>query len=525
MAFDLLEERWLPVLRRSGRMDRIAPTEIAEATDPPVRVQSARPDFDAALTEMLIGLLQTSFTPKDDDEWEEVYEKGIEPTDLARRFEPFRGAFRLGGEGPRFMQDLTVHQDHQDVKPVVALLMDEGQSSDSSLFAKTGRFESFCLADAAAALMTLQAFAPSGGVGHRTSLRGGGPLSVTIQDETLWQTVWCNVLIRRQLRVLPGNPDLKEQEHVFPWLAATRTSERKGDAGIHPEMIHPLQHYWAMPRRVRLNFEGVLGTCDICGESGVEVVRTFFSRNYGANYKGPFLHPLTPYTDAKPGQPPNSKKASASGISYRDWPLVFLGGEGLVPPKVMEVFIRDRSGVVPSARLVARGYAMDNMKPLRFIEAELPIFPIGTQDLGAIRTDVIRLVEASDEVRRTIGGQVKAAWKDRPKDQSGDVQARVDSVFWDRTATVFFETVKTLQSSPSNDVEASGRAAKLRFLETLEDAARRTFSELCPLEIDLAPGGLARTVRARRELLRYCSPKNPKLLSVIGIAAERPVSK
>ncbi|HWV39783.1 MAG TPA: type I-E CRISPR-associated protein Cse1/CasA [Vulgatibacter sp.] len=526
MAFDLFEEKWIPVLRKSGKVDRIAPKEIVDPDDPPVRVQSSRPDFDAALTEMLIGLVQTAFTPKDNEEWEEVLDEGLEPAELARRLEPFRDVFRLDGDGPRFMQDLTVHQDYQDEKPVVALLMDEGVAADASLFAKTGRYEAFCLPDAAAALMTLQAFAPSGGVGHRTSLRGGGPLSVTLQDELLWRTVWWNVLTRKQLRGIPGNDELKGDEHVFPWLAPTRTSERKGDPGISPDEIHPLQHYWAMPRRVRLNFEGARGSCDICGGTDVEVVRSFFSRNYGANYKGPYLHPLTPYTNKRPNQPPNPTKAGASGISYRDWPLAFLGGEGLIPPKVVEVFIKDRSILSRRPRqLSACGYAMDNMKPLRFVEARLPTIPGGPEKLGALRSDVIGLVEASEEVRRTLVSQVKAAWKDRPKDQSGDVNARVDHAFWDRTSSEFFETVTSLQSAPVRDDVDAAREAKLSFLKALKNAAERTFGDLCPLEADLAPESLARTVRARRDLLKYCSPKSPRLLSLVGIAAERKTSR
>ncbi len=533
MGFDLIEEPWIPVRRKSGKAARIAPWQIAESADPPVRVESARPDFDAALTEMLIALVQTAFTPKDDEEWEEVYKGGIEPTVLLRRFESIRDAFRLVGEGPRFMQDLTVHENHQDKKPVVALLMDEGQSGDSSLFAKAGRFESFCLPDAAAALMTIQAFAPSGGVGHRTSLRGGGPLSVVIQDETLWRTVWCNVLTRMQVRFLPGDSNLKEMKDIFPWLAETRTSEKKGDAGIGPPMIHPMQHYWAMPRRIRLVVDGLRGTCDLCGEAAVEVVQSYFSRNYGANYKGAYLHPLTPYKEGKRGEPPNPKKGDASGISYRDWPLAFLGGDGLLPPKVVEVLLRDRMRFLEQEReeedrsevsrypgLIARGYAMANMKPLRFVEAELPAIHVGPDALEAVRNDVAGLVAASEEVCRTIGSQVRAAWKDRPKDQSGDVQARIETAFWGRTESAFYEAVRLVDSARQAHPEDPPRAAKHHFLESLQVAALIVFDELCPLDVDIAPDGLARTAKARRSLRAFTSPGNSRLLGVVGLAVE-----
>jgi len=522
MKFNLIDERWIPVLRRSGSIERIAPWQIAEAEHSPLRVQSGRPDFDAALLEFLIGLVQTVFSPKDGEDWAGVYEGvRIKPELLQKKMEPVRDAFWLDGDGPRFMQDLTVHQDGPDHKPVASLLMDDGVSGDSSLFAKSGRYEAFCLPDAAAAIMTLQAFAPSGGAGHRTSLRGGGPISVTLQDEDLWRTVWCNILSQKALRSIPGDLSRDKSEDIFPWMAPTRTSEKKGDPGISPEQIHPLQHYWAMPRRYRFHFEDGVGSCDICGEVGVPVVRSFLSRNYGANYKGPYLHPLTPYTDVKPGQPPNPKKGDGAGLSYRDWPLVCLGGEARIPPRVVDVFqTEERWRTAPVRQLFARGYAVDNMKPLRFLEAGLPVLHVEEAFLDQLQDDATKLVRASEEVRRTLNQQVKAAWKKRPKEQPGDVQARVDAAFWDQTTAAFFDSVRETKGALEKEDAEERIAAKKRYLQAIHQAALEVFDELCPLEVELGPDNLARTARARRALLVFTRPDTPKLLTAVGLAVE-----
>lgn len=517
MGFNLIDERWLPVLRESGRIERIAPWQIAESSDRVIKIRSPRPDFDAALLEFLIGLVQSTFVPKDGDEWADIYESGTDAEALRAKMEAVRDAFWLDGDGPRFMQDLTVHEGKCDLKPVVSLLMDEGVSGEASLFAKSGRFESFCLPDAAAAMMTLQAFAPSGGAGHRTSLRGGGPISVAILNDDLWKTVWCNILSSEAMRSVPGNLALKSPHDIFPWMAPTRTSEA-GATGIAPSDIHPLQHFWAMPRRYRFKIDGAMGTCDICDAQEVEVVQQFFNKNYGANYKGPFLHPMTPYSVLKPDQLPNPKKGDGSGFSYRDWPLVSLGGEKQIIPKVVETFrMEERAEVAPVTRILARGYGMDNMKPLRFLEAKLPLIHVSENILPLLRDDAGKLVVGSEQIRKTLNQQVKAAWKERPKDQSGDVQARTDASYWDQTSTAFFKAIEGVRVAIQSASDEGREAAKISFLKSCREAALNIFDELCPIDVDLSPDSLARTVQARHLLLSYTSPSSKSLRTSVGL--------
>ncbi|WP_239500552.1 type I-E CRISPR-associated protein Cse1/CasA, partial [Streptococcus pneumoniae] len=65
----------------------------------------------------------------------------------------------------------------------------------------------------------LQTYAPSGGAGHRTSLRGGGPLTTLLAPArkgravaTLWDRVWTNVP--------DADPDAgaADPARIFPWL-------------------------------------------------------------------------------------------------------------------------------------------------------------------------------------------------------------------------------------------------------------------------------------------------------------------
>ncbi|HNB90754.1 MAG TPA: type I-E CRISPR-associated protein Cse1/CasA, partial [Plasticicumulans sp.] len=66
---NLIDDTWIPVRRHSGIRALIAPWQIAESDDPVIAIDSGRPDFDDALFQFLIGLLQTLCAPTDELDW------------------------------------------------------------------------------------------------------------------------------------------------------------------------------------------------------------------------------------------------------------------------------------------------------------------------------------------------------------------------------------------------------------------------------------------------------------------------
>nr|WP_231886596.1 type I-E CRISPR-associated protein Cse1/CasA [Methylomonas methanica] len=82
-----------------------------------------------------------------------------------------------------------------------------------------------CPSCAATALFTLQTNAPSGGVGHRVGLRGGGPLTTLVlpkaSQTTLWQKLWLNVFNQEDLQSVdtaPGDGGMAPAEIYADWL-------------------------------------------------------------------------------------------------------------------------------------------------------------------------------------------------------------------------------------------------------------------------------------------------------------------
>jgi CRISPR system Cascade subunit CasA len=233
--FSLLDRRWIPVLRASGAHDAIRPADITSCVDddPVTAVAWGRPDLDAATREFLIGLLSTACVDAR-DRWRAWFNNPPSSEVLDAAFALLAPAFVLDGLGPRFQQDLDSVGNEQ--VPVSQLFIEApgGNTVRKNLdhFVHRGGIEMLSRPGAAIALHCLQTFAPAGGAGYRTSLRGGGPLTTLLapgmdqngRPAALWRTLWLNVLPTKGESEDP--PPRLNLPRIFPWLAPTRVSDK-----------------------------------------------------------------------------------------------------------------------------------------------------------------------------------------------------------------------------------------------------------------------------------------------------------
>jgi CRISPR system Cascade subunit CasA len=367
-------------------------------------------------------------------------------------FQPLAFAFELFGAGPRFLQDLTLEADTPSEERIERLLIEApGENTlrqGKDHFVKGGQIEALCSACAATALLALQINAPSGGQGHRTGLRGGGPLTTLIvHPESLWQTLWLNVLLAGDLAGEPRGKDRPEDR--FPWLAPTRTSGKEG-RGTTLADVHPLQMYWAMPRRIRLRPEYSMepegAVCSLCAGSGRPFVRTFLNRNLGVNYTGPWNHPLTPYRKAEEDYLP--LHGSPAGLCYRDWlGLVQSDPDRQIrPAAVVEAFLGpdDSRRMRADYLLWAFGYDMDNMKARAWLDGRMPLLIVSLEHREAFELDARRLIASAAEAARSLVFAAKQALTDRPKDLARD-PADVGVRFCQETEAPFYEHLQRIR--------------------------------------------------------------------------------
>ncbi|SET87524.1 type I-E CRISPR-associated protein Cse1/CasA [Oceanicella actignis] len=459
---NLVNDAWIPVRRKDGGRAAIAPWQMAD--DDLAFLDWPRPDLNIACLELLIGLVFLADPPRDADDWRDRC--APDPDRLCERLAPFARAFELMGDGPRFCQDLEpFERGAKAPKPPDMLFIDSAGEqtirNNADLMVKRGRYLALEPALAAIALYTLQAHAPSGGAGNRTSMRGGGPM-VTLVDpgRGLWSLIWANVP--------DGTPATPE---VLPWMRPTRTSE-KGQQ-VFPQDAHPAEAFFGMPRRLRL-----------VGERGA--VTGVVQRPYGANYAG-WEHPLTPHYRVKPGADLLPVHPRAGLFGYRNW-------LGVVARKASEDDTARRAAVVESwherspahAEVIVAGWSMDNMKPRDFIFSRAPLLDLSDE----LAERVEGLVEAAEQ----IASALRAALA--PLLAEGEAREAAREDFFSRTQGAFEARLAEL-AAVNSDPDAVARG----WLDDLGRAALLLFdSHALPGLAERDIRGQQAIVQARRNL-------------------------
>lgn len=539
---NLLTEAWLPIQRRSGIYDWIAPHQITESDDPPLRLAACRPDFNGSLMQFLIGLLQTTTAISSNTAWERTFDEPPTPDQLRVQFASIETVFKFDGDGARFMQDLTLSNDGGEEKAIAALLIDApgAQSLEKNVdhFVKRGEVEVMCPHCAAAALFTLQTNAPGGGAGHRTSLRGGGPLTTLViytpepapdaPEPSLWRDLWLNVRTRPAFLNDSGDAALASLPKTFPWLADIKTLQTGEET--QPVHAHPAQMFWAMPRRIRLDFSiPQSGTCAICGRASEQLLSRYRTRNYGMNYKGAWRHPLSPYYQLKPGEPVLPLHPQPGGLGYRHWLAWVLGSadgkKAVQAATVVTRFLTDvRDGRQRGQyRLWAFGFDMDNMKARCWYESTLPLYTLAANTgsetgsnrmLERLQGGVGQLVSAAEQTLFYSRSAIRNAW-------FGDIESKgdmsfVDAAFWSSTEGAFYQLLRQWVALAQLDGEIIEGAQQLagQWLNSLRKTAFALFGEH-------AEAGLIGAVDPRRiaEAHKQLKKNLHKLHELLGLPA------
>ncbi|WP_159317467.1 type I-E CRISPR-associated protein Cse1/CasA [Salmonella enterica] len=446
----LLTTPWLPVRFKDGSTGKLAPVNLADENV--VDIAATRADLQGAAWQFLLGLLQCSIAPKNSARWEDIWFDGLHADALHKALAPLEHAFQFGAESPSFMQDF---EPLTGEKVSIASLLPEIPGAQTTKFnkdhfVKRGVTERFCPHCAALALFSLQLNAPAGGKGYRTGLRGGGPLTTLVElqeyqgerQTPLWRKLWLNVMPQDTADLpLPDQCDAT----VFPWLAATRTSEQ-ANAVTTPEQVNKLQAYWGMPRRIRLDFATLQsGCCDICGAESDELLGFMTVKNYGVNYDG-WRHPLTPYSSVKRCKHVRFPLTSIGGLitaaaGIKSTPY----GTGLIDSaQVVKVF-NARSLADVKAGSWGFGADFDNMKIRCWYEHHFPL--LMTEGLIP---DLRKATQTATRLLSLLRSALKEAWFANAKDARGDFSF-IDIDFWNLTQGRFLNLIHDLENGHKPD--------------------------------------------------------------------------
>ena len=520
-SFNLLTTSWLPMKRRSGRTEYTKPCQITESlnSDPFVSFAWPRPDFNGASHELLIGLLSTSYIAKNDEDWHELWIDPPSPEELQDRLTHFQSAFDLCGSSARFFQDIDKLESAKPKQVSELLIASPGDQTirqNTDHFVKRGQTPLLCRSAAAMALYTLNTYAPAGGAGHRTSLRGGGPLTTITTfnhryGDTLWSRIWPNVETKEQVESRSGIEDSCELSSIFPWLAATRTSNPKqGGVQTTPSDVHPLQVYWAMPRRIRLEFSNHNERrCSLTGRSDTVTVEAYRTQNYGTNYSDTFEHPLSPYYSQKPGSTRLPVHPKPGRLSYKDWPGILVqsnDGTKFRAKVIQEALLRfddlEHDHTRERMRISAFGFDMDNMKARAWVDTEQFLL-VGDPKVNSLIADLVNMLVAGSEfASSTLVQAIKSAQYERPQDAKGD-WSHISARLYQETDAPFHKSINhayELLQSGTDELSDRTTVARQKWAITLRKVALRLFDEYAPSD-GLEDRSMQRYAKANFNLL------------------------
>ena len=446
---NLIHDPWLPVRRKSGAVEYIRPAQIVSDvdSDPIVEVASGRPDLDAGGLLFLVGLMSTAFAPEHEHEWQLSAMNPPTVSDLDSAFGKYAYAFNLDGNGARFMQDLTLldELDELDDKgvekattPIASKLV--GGPSGSAIAQNrasiptatwTAPIERVSASTAALSLCT-HWFAPPYGGGFRGNPRGSCPVTVVAlpKTRTLWHMVWLNVLTDNQLAaVTKGDP---ESAVIFPWLETT-----KGGPKAEPqpqENAHPLHVFWPMSRRIRLNFDGH-GRCDVSGDRSNFTVPSLVEVKHGNDYVGLWRHPMTPMLTNKDGevfcmQAREQKGGGTTRVGWTSWPQAM---SAQTAPTAIQA-IRE----CPMRRSLYDG----RVHIFAYIGSQSKVVDFASSTMTDIQSDAgrvlaLKLIDAARQARGILIGALRASIS-KHVDKKGAMWSQVSDRFYDRMATDFY---------------------------------------------------------------------------------------
>lgn len=440
-TLNLALSSWIPVRLKDGTRTRIAPWQLTEehSTNPVLAIDATRTPWNAALTELLIALFQTALFPEDAKEWKAAWDSPPSPKELKKALALLAPLFDLEGNTP-FMQDRTLLADGRNDdyrKPIQKFLVDgvseQQEKNNSDLFEKSGAIAALCAPCAATSLWDMQAHAPQGSAGYYTSLRGGGPSTTLVLGDTLWETVWANVLEQSCFN-MKGRPDPKT---FLPWVKSTSRTVKSAEEC-------PLHVYWGMPRRVLLE-KSEPKPCSTCGsEEGV--YHSFLSYRGGLRYlETDWRHPLTPYIRSK-DEAWLVRATETDLAGYRHYMGILVdtpAGDGIPAMVVRRAIERGLS-----LRVWGYGYQCDQAAVVSWCEGIMPIETgAGTKEIALLARTLVALGQRGVE---RLSDALHGVWDES---QAGGVERAKESAkqLWAITEPSFKHTLLEAKNGKEHD--------------------------------------------------------------------------
>jgi CRISPR system Cascade subunit CasA len=331
VTYNLWDEPWIALEHRDGQTVRRGIRQALLEAHEHRAIFDPSPLVVVGIHRLLVAILQGALDPRRPPDIWQLWQAGQVPAEAVQAFaERYLSRFDLFSAGAPFLQsaDLALRPGKTDRVKSVAYLAVETPAGTAITHYRHGSEESqaFCPACAAGCLVTVPAFATSGGAGIKPSVNGVPPIYVIPGGESLFESLVESLILPQfQPRARSTTSDLAWWVHP----PIVKASHEVVEVGYLHSLTFPA-------RRIRLHPEPIEGSCTRCGELARWGVRTmvFDMGESRPRDAPPWNDPFAAYRipTSKEQKAPTPVRPTQGTVLWREFAGLFLE-EGLATDK------------------------------------------------------------------------------------------------------------------------------------------------------------------------------------------------
>ena len=495
-TFNLWTEPWIVVLWREGRTDRLGLRDCLRDAHRLDSLADSSPLVVASVQRLLASIAQDIFRPSDLEELADLIKQGEFDTEAIDTFGATYGhRFDLFSDTEPFLQTSDVPPElpkrKSETKTVAYLFPEEPAATNINHFSH--RYDDdyqYAPASAAAGLITIPAFATSGGAGIRPSINGVPPLYVLPAGETLFQTIALSIVTHDY------QPRVANADDRPAWRGPTVVGKQEtvNQVGFLESLTFPA-------RRVRLFPEVARGRCSRTGDTCDILVRRMAFEMGRSRPKdaAPWFDPFAAYR-IREKQVPVPVRPQAGKALWREFGTLFhtasptsSGIGDTVPPGVVRQLadLEDYGVVSGDAwRFRCIGMRTDmKAKVFEWVDDTLDV-PVGLLADRAGQIDVREAITRSEDWAREVLSIHRRVYG-RDRNDLDEVRQRLRVTYWQELAQPFRSFVTTTTEPRDRAETARG------WVEMLFRVGEQVLTEATD-----AAGDRGDALRQRAEALR-----------------------
>jgi CRISPR system Cascade subunit CasA len=279
---NLLIDPWIPVREQAkASVQKLILGQLL-CEDKKWELCLPRDDMEIAALQLLICMAQVLAAPENPTELKQRIMKPLTEQQFEECCKLYSDWFQLDHPEHPFMQVRGVKA--KEPTPMGKLLAGVTGATNSCFVNQPGLGDALCSGCAAIALFNQAMNAPGFGGGFKASLRGSAPVTTLVQGEYLRQTIWLNVLTKKNI------------ECLLPWYQQTRAQKPTWIDPIKSETFSAqsigfLRGLFWQPAHIELEAAESGGDCSCCGQKDAEVYQGFSKAKFNFTVTGVWPHP------------------------------------------------------------------------------------------------------------------------------------------------------------------------------------------------------------------------------------------